>query len=325
MSRLFVGMVAAVALAHGHGALAAAYPDRTIRIVVPVAPGGITDILARLFGGRLSERVGQPVVIDNRPGAGLTVGMAVTAKAPPDGYTIVLTSQGTASVLPVLKKDLPYDTLRDFAPVSHVVNFPVVLVANPDFEAKSFKAFVELARSKPGRLTYGTPGNATVSHLAMELLKHQGRFDVTHIAYKGESPALIDVMGGRVSVTFLSVAVALPAIKSGKVIALAVATKDRMKFAPEVPSIAESGFREFHDFDVSGWFGFLAPAGTPPAVKRRLSDEFQAILKEPGVRNRLADMGVEPVGSSPDEFRKWIQSEMDRWRKVVTEAGIKVE
>lgn len=320
---MFAALAAAALFAHGTGA--AAYPERPIRIVVPVAPGGITDILARLLGSRLSERVRQPVVIDNRPGAGLTLGMALTAKAAPDGYTVVLTSQGTAAVLPALKEDLPYDALRDFAPVSHVVNFPVVLVANPNFEAKSFKAFVDLARSKPASLFYGTPGNATVSHLAMELLKHLGKFDVTHIAYKGESPAMVDVMAGRLSVTFLSAAAALPAIKSGKVIALAVATKERLKFAPEIPAISESGFGEFRDFDVSGWFGFLAPAGTPSAVTKRLSDEFRAILKEPAVRNRLAELGVEPVGSSPDEFREWIQREMNRWRTVATQAGIKME
>lgn len=323
--RLLAAMLSAVLFVQMHDVLAADYPDKPITIVVPVSPGGITDILARLLGSRLSARVGQPVVIENRPGAGLTVGMGFTAKAAPDGYTIVLSSQGSISVLPVLDKNLPYDTLRDFVPISHIVNFPVVLVASPGFDAKSFKEFVDLARSKRTHLTYGTPGNATVSHLAMELLKHRGGFDVTQIPYKGESTALTDVMGGRVSVTFLSAAAALPLIKSGKVIALAVASRDRLKFAPEIPTISEAGFPEFRDFDVSGWFGFLAPAGTPADAIERLSKEFSAIVKEPEVRNQLAVLGVDPVGSTPEEFRKWIRTEMERWRKVAADAGIKAE
>ena len=298
------------------------YPGKPIKFIAPIAAGGLTDTLTRVLGQRLSERVGQPVVVDNRPGAGGLIGMEAAAKSAPDGYTIVMVYQGLASVNPILFKAPPYETLRDYAPIAQVATFPMVLVVNASAPIASLKELVEQARAKPGSMNYGSAGNATTSHLVMELFKRKAGLDLLHIPYKGEAPALTELLGGRVAVTFNSLPSVLAHIRSGKVRALAIATRERSKLVPDVPTITEAGIP---DLEVPGWYGVLAPAGTPRPVVERLSREFNAVVSEPDTRARLALQGIDLGGSSAEAFGNWIREETERWRKVITEAGIKAD
>lgn len=305
-----------------HSAVAQEYPGKPIKFIAPIAAGGLTDTLTRALGQRLSERVGQPVIVENRPGAGGLIGMDAAAKSAPDGYTIVMVYQGLASVNPILFKVPPYETLRDFAPIAQVATFPMVLVVNASTPIGSVKELIEQARAKPGTMNYGSAGNATTSHLVMELFKRKTALDLLHIPYKGEAPALTELLGGRVSVTFNSLPSVLAHIRSGKVRALAIATRERSRLLPEVPTITEAGIG---DLEVPGWYGVLAPAGTPRQVVERLSREFNAVVNEPDTRARLASQGIDLGGSSPDAFGKWIREETDRWRKVIVDAGIRAD
>jgi tripartite-type tricarboxylate transporter receptor subunit TctC len=298
------------------------YPDKPIKFICPYAAGGLTDILTRILAQRLSERLRQPVVVENRTGAGGIIGMEVATKSAADGYTIVMVSQGMASVNPVLYKNLSYDTMRDFVPIAQVASFPLVLTANPGLPPKSVKEFIELARAKPGGMNYGSAGNAATSHLMMEMFKHKADIDVMHVPFKGEAPAITELMGGRLSVMFITLGAALPHIQSGKLRAIGLATKERSKLAPEVPTISEAGLP---DFVVQGWYGILAPAGVPKPVVDRLSREFVAIANEPEMRERLLARGIDSGGSPSEAFGKWIRDEMERWRKVVTDANIRAD
>lgn len=248
--------------------------------------------------------------------------MKAIAAAAPDGYTMGLTWLGAASVNPILYKDPPYETLRDFAPVTQVSSFPMVLLVNPNSPAKTVKELVDLARAKPGSLNYGSPGNATTAHLTTELFKRNAGIDMVHVPFKSEAPTLDELMAGRLSALFITLTSALPQIRAGKVRALGIASKERTKLAPDIPTIAESGVP---DFDVPGWHGILAPAHTPKAIVDKLSREFGLIVGEPDFRTRLTGLGVEPVGSTPEAFGARIRDETERWRKVVTEAGIKAD
>ncbi|MCX7141835.1 MAG: tripartite tricarboxylate transporter substrate binding protein [Proteobacteria bacterium] len=306
----------------GQAATAAEFPDKPIRLICPYAPGGLSDILARILAKRLSEKIGQPVMVENRAGAGGIIGMEIVAKAAPDGYTIIMVGQGMASVNPSLYKNLSYDTLRDFAPIAQVARFSMVLVANPGQPPKSVKEFIELSRAKPGSMSYGSAGNASTAHLMTELFKHKAGIDVVHVPFKGEAPAITEIMGGRLSVMFATLGGALSHIQSGKLSALGLATKERSLVAPEIPTPAEAGVP---DFEVQGWYGMLAPAGVPKPIVNRLSQEFVAIANEPELRERLAARGMDSIGSSPEAFAKWIQDEIDRWRKVVNDANIRTD
>jgi tripartite-type tricarboxylate transporter receptor subunit TctC len=277
------------------------YPTRAVTLVVPVAAGGLTDTVARLLGQRLSTRIGQPVVIENRPGGGGILAMQTARRAPADGYTLVLVFPGAAAVNPVLYRQQPYDTLRDFAPVARVASYPMVLIESP------------------GTLNYGSAGNTTTSHLAMELLKRQVGIDIVHIPFKGEAPALNELIAGRLSVQFQTLATALPHIKSGDVRALGVAIGQRSKLAPDIPTLAEAGIA---GMDIPGWYAVLAPAGTPRPIIARLNKEITAIVEEPETLTRFATLGATAWSSTPEELREWIQSETDRWRVVITESGI---
>ncbi|WP_149536408.1 tripartite tricarboxylate transporter substrate binding protein [Siccirubricoccus phaeus] len=318
---LIAGAGAAIAPAWAPAALAQAYPARPVRLIAPILPGGVTDILARLFALRLTERMGQPVVVENRPGAGLIIGMEHVARSAPDGYTIIIASQGAMAVNASLFARLPYDTLRDFAPITQVVEFPVMLVVRPDFPAADINAFLAMARAQPGALTFGSAGIGTISHLGMELLKAQGNVDLTHVPFNGEAPPLQEVIAGRVSALLATFAVGMPAVRGGQVRAIGIASRRRSALAPEIPTLAETGFT---DFSVTGWFGMLAPAGTPSAVVERLHGEFVAVLNEPQSRERLLALGVEPQGlESPAAFGRFIAEETARWREVVTRAGVR--
>ena len=319
---LIVAGLAVAAALLGQTAAAQEYPSKPIKFITPIAPGGLTDTLTRALGQRLSERVGQPVVVENRPGAGGLIGMDAAAKSAPDGYSIVMVYQGLASVNPILFKVPPYETLRDFVPIAQVATFPMVLVVNASAPIGSMKELIEQARAKPGSMNYGSAGNATTSHLVMELFKRKAGVDMLHIPYKGEAPALTELLGGRVAVTFNSLPSVLGHIRSGRVRALAIATKERSRLVPDVPTITELGVA---DLEVPGWYGILAPAGTPRPIVERLSREFNAVVNEPDTRARLAAQGIDLGGTSSDAFGKWIREETERWRKVITDAGIKAD
>lgn len=298
------------------------YPSRPVKLIAPIAAGGLTDTLARVLAAKLGERLGQPVVVDNRPGGGGVIGITAAAKSPNDGYTLAIVYQGVASVNPVLIKDLPYDTLRDFVPIGLTGRFPLALVVNPKVPAKTAAEFIALARSKPGVLSYGSAGNATTSHLTTELFKRRAGIHVLHIPYRGEAPALNDMMGGQVDVVFTSLTSVLPYLNSNRIRVLGVTTAERSKLAPNVPTISESGLT---GFQANGWYGLLAPAGTPKAIVDRLSIELVAVLNEPETRNRLQALGVDAFSSSSDAMRKFIVEDMAKWRTVISEAGIKAD
>jgi tripartite-type tricarboxylate transporter receptor subunit TctC len=318
----WIAGLCATAVSPGQFAQAGEFPEKPVRMICPYAPGGLSDILTRILAKRLSERIGQPVLVENRAGAGGIIGMEVVAKAAPDGYTIIMVGQGMASVNPSLYKNLSYDTLRDFVPIAQVARFSMVLVANPGLPPKSVREFIELSRAKPGSMSYGSAGNASTAHLMTELFKHRAGIDVVHVPFKGESPAITELLGGRLSVMFATLGGALSQIQSGKLHALGLATKERSKLAPEIPTISEAGLP---DFEVQGWYGMLAPAGVPKPVVDRLSQEFVAIANEPEMRERLAARGMDSVGSSSEAFGKWIQVEIERWRKVVADANIRAD
>jgi tripartite-type tricarboxylate transporter receptor subunit TctC len=300
----------------------AGYPDRPLKIVAPIAPGGLTDTVARMFAAGLSTRLGQQVVVDNRAGGGGVIGMTAAAKSPPDGYGMVLVYQGVASVNPVLIKDLPYDTLRDFAPVAQVASFPFALVVSNKLAVNDLRELLALARSKPGGLSYASAGNATTSHLTMELFKRRTELRMVHIPYKGEAPALNDLMGGQIDVAFSSLASVLPHIQSGRLRVLGVTSAERSPLAPQLPTIGEAGVPGFQSV---GWYALLAPQGTPQFAVARLNKEVLAILAEPDFRARMMAQTLTPTGSTPEGLRTWIAEDMERWRKVIVEAGIKAD
>lgn len=298
------------------------YPSRPIRLISPYAAGGLTDVLARALGKRLSERLGQPVIVENRTGGGGITGVDSVAKSPADGYTLVLVGQGLASVNASLYKTLPYDTQRDFAPISMVAGFPLVLVGRPGTPPDTLSAFIAEARAKPGAMAYGSAGNASTAHLTMELLADQVGMKVNHIPYRGEAPAFTDVIAGHTQVMFATLGGARPLIEAGKLRPIAIATKERSKLLPNVPTMSEAGVP---GFEVLGWYGVLAPKATPKPVLDRLSAEFMAMAREPEVRDQFLERGLIVAGTSSDELAKLIQSETERWRKVVLKAGIRAD
>jgi len=298
---------------------AASYPDRPIRLIAPIAVGGLTDTLARLVAAGLSEELKQPVVVENKPGAGGIIGMEAAAKSAPDGYTIILVYQGVAAVNTSLHKDLPYNTQRDFTPISSLGSFPLVLVTNGATGIQSVSGFIERAKSKPNSLSYASAGNATTSHLTMELFKDQTGIKIVHVPYKGESPANTDVAGGQVDVAFSSLASVAPMIEAGRLKALGIATAEPSPLLKGVPTITSSGVP---GFEASGWYGLLAPAGTPPAIIETLSTAVGKALNQSSIRQKLEALGVASKASSPDEFGRQIESETEKWRNVIRKSGI---
>lgn len=309
--------VAALPLAH-----AQTYPNRPVRLIVPFPPGGANDVLARLIGARMTQSTGQQFVIDNRGGANSIIGCDLAAKATPDGYTILIVP-GSHAINPALYKKLPYDTLRDFASVSLIGNGAYVLLASPALPADSVRALVSLAKAKPDTLTYASAGTGNVTHLALDLFSRTAGIKLVHVLYKGGGPAVTDVMAGHVSLYFGTVALAGPLIRSGKVKALGVSTSKRTAAFPNVPTIAEAGVP---GFQVSGWYGLLAPAKTPDAIVRKLSAETAKAVNAPDVKDKLVNtLGVDPVGGSPAELDALIRADISRWGKVISELGITAE
>jgi tripartite-type tricarboxylate transporter receptor subunit TctC len=294
-----------------------AYPARPIRFIVPFPPGGGNDIVGRIIAAKLTEGLGQQVVVDNRGGAGGTVGTDITAKAPPDGYTMLVNNISLA-VNHTLVRKLPYDTLRDLAPVSLVGRQPNVLVVYPGIAAKSLRELIDLARAKPGELNYGSGGNGTASHLATEMLKLMTKTDITHVPYKGLGPALTDLIGGRVELIISTMASALPQVKTGKLRPLAVTTTRRSSFFPQVPTMDEAGVK---GYEFSTWYGLLVPAGTPHAILERLNLAVQKAVASPAVAEQFAAQGLEPASSSPREFAAYLKSEIAKWGRVIKASG----
>ena len=297
----------------------AAYPERPIRLIVSYPPGGGTDVTARQITPSLSERLGKQIVIDNRSGAGSTLGTNIVAKAAPDGYTLLM-ADTTFGIVPGLYQKVPYDSLRDFAPVTQITSVPGALVVHPSLPANSVKELVALAKSKPGGLNFGSGGVGTPVHMAAELLQLQAKIKMVHIPYKGAGPAFADLLGGQFHIMFPTMQSAVPHIKSGRLRLLAVTTEKRTPAYPETPTMEEAGVPGVVSV---AWFGIMAPAGTPRAIIDRLHAEAVKVVQEPTIRDRFIAETAEPVGSTPAQFGKFISNEISKWTRVVKAAGIK--
>ena len=323
--RLVLAATGAAFLAASAGATAqpepAAYPARPIRIVVTFTPGGAPDILARLIGERLAVSWGQPVIVDNKPGAGGNTGADFVAKSPADGYTLVVGTVGTHSINGALYARMPYDMVRDFAPVTLLATTPNMLVINNDVPAKNLKEFIALGK-KVGKMSFASSGSGTSIHVSGELFKTMTGIDMDHIPYKGRATAIPDVLGGRVTMMFDNMPSSLPLVREGKLRALGVTSLQRSAAAPEIPTLAEQGLA---GFEAVSWFALFAPAGTPRPVVDKLQGEVKKILASPDIAKRLAEAGLDAVGSSPDELAAYQRSEIVKWAKVVKDSGAKVE
>jgi len=322
LSTLAVLVAAAAIAVHPAAAQVPAYPAKPIRIVVPFPAGGATDILARAAAQRLTEAWGQSVVVDNRPGAGGNIGAELVAKSAPDGYTLLMGTVGTHAINASLYAKMPYDHVKDFAPVILVAGVPNVLVVNPAVPANSVQELIAYAKANPGKLNFASSGSGTSIHLSGELFKVMAGVQMTHVPYKGSAPALQDLIGGQVQLMFDNLPPSLPQIKAGKLRALGVTSAARAPALPDTPTIAESGLP---GFEASSWFGLLAPAGTPPAVIARLNGEVAAWLGTPEAKEKLLALGANAAGGTPEDFAKHIAAETAKWAKVVRESGAKVD
>ena len=301
--------------------VAQTYPAKAIRVVVSYQPGGAVDIVTRTVGQKISEQLGQPVVVDNRPGASTNIGAVLVARAAPDGYTL-LTASSANVVNMSLYSNMPYDTLHDFAPISELGYAPQVIVMNAALQVESVKDLIALAKAKPGGLSFASAGAGSSQHLTGELFKSIGQLDILHVPYKGGVPALIDVMGGRVSFMFINTLEALPNVKAGKVRALAIASAKRSSVFPDTPTFGESGMP---GFESSTWWGFVAPTGTPATIVEKLHDEMAKALATREVKDRFAMLGAEIHGSTPAQFAAFMREEAKKWSAVIKKLGIKGE
>jgi len=298
------------------------YPSKPIRFVVPYAPGGNTDILARLLGQKLSEAWGQQVIIDNRPGAAGTVGAELVARSPADGYTLIMGSFGNIIVANSLYKNLKYDPFKDFASIALVSLPPGILVENPAVPAQNVRELIAYAKSNPGRLNYGSPGAGAWNHLFFELFNASAGISIVHVPYKGIAPAVVDLLGGQVQLAISAFPTALPHIRSGKLRALAVTSAKRSGLMTDVPTVAESGLA---GYEAAGWFGVLAPAGTPPAVVSKLNAEINRILELPEIKASLASDGAEPAGGTPVQMTESARAASAKWSKLIRELNLRTE
>mgnify|MGYP003343178796 CR=1 FL=1 len=313
----------ALTLALFAGAAAAqTFPAKQVRSVVPFTAGGGTDIAARVLAQKLTERTSQTFLVDNRPGASGIIGTELVAKSAPDGYTLFHCNIASNAIAQALYAKLPYDALRDFAPVSRIGMTPNVLIGHPSMPADTLKAFVAHARANPGKVSYGSSGVGASPHLSMELFKTTAKIDVLHVAYKGASPALADVIGGQIAATIDNLPPYLPQVKVGKIRGLAVTSVKRTTVMPDIPTIAESAVA---GYSAGSWFGLVAPAGTPKPIIDKLAAETQRILKLPDVAERVAGLGAEAVGGTPEQFAGYIKSEIAKWAKVVKEANVELQ
>jgi tripartite-type tricarboxylate transporter receptor subunit TctC len=322
MKRIVSAFAALTLAVFASAASAQAWPAKPIKWIVPFAPGGTTDILARTIGEKLARALGQPVIIENKPGAGGGVGAEFTAKAPPDGYTIMGGTISTHAINASLYKSLPYDPIKDFAPITLIARVPNMLVVNPDVPAKNVAELIALMKANPGKYTFASSGNGTSQHLSGELFKAMAGVEMQHIPYKGSPPALQDVVAGQVTMTFDNITTAWPLAKGGKLRALAVTTAKRASIAPDVPTLAESGLT---GYEVGSWQGVFAPAGTPPEIVKRLNAEIVKIINQPDIKEKLVGLGAEPVANTTEEFGVLVKAEVAKWADVVKKSGAQVD
>jgi tripartite-type tricarboxylate transporter receptor subunit TctC len=315
-------LLLSAAIVAGAPALAQSdYPSKPVRIVVPFAAGGTTDITARVIADELTKALKQSVVVDNKGGAGGNIGAAEVARSAPDGYTFLMGTPGTQAINQFLYPKMPYDTAKDFAPVSFVVRVPNVLVVNPALGAKNLKDLIAIAKAKPGSLSYGSPGNGTTGHLSTELFKSGANIFVTHIPYRGSGPMLVDLMGGQVQMAIDNLPSAMPHIKAGKLVALGVTGEKPSPQLPDVPPIASL----LPGYAAESWFVLMAPAGTPPAIVNKVSAEVDKILKKPEIIERFKGLGAEPVGGTPEQLGQFITAETRKWSQVDKSSGAKID
>jgi tripartite-type tricarboxylate transporter receptor subunit TctC len=315
-------LLLALTLAPAGAAFAQAWPSKPIRLIVPYPPGGGNDNLARIFGTRIAERLGQPIVIENRPGAGTLIGTEAAARAAPDGYTFLLSSIVTHALAPALYAKVPYDPVKDFAPVTILAVAPTVLIVNKDFPAKSVGELITLARASPGKYAFASGGNGTTPHVSGEIFKSMTATDLLHVPYKGGGPALADLIGGQVQMMFDTAASAMPHVRSGKLRALAIATPQRHADFPDLPTFAEQGLA---DYEINSWYSLHAPAGTPPEIIRRMHAEVVAAQGSPDVAERLRTLNADPGGMPPEAFGAFVRREAQRYGEVIRRAGIRLE
>lgn len=320
--RALAAVLAAGSVLAAQAQPAAPYPSKPIRMVVTFPPGGSTDAVVRMLVPRLNEKLGQQVVVDNRPGAGGNIGLAVVAKAPPDGYTLGVGAAGGLAANVSLYPQMPFDPVKDFKPVTMLAAIPFVIIGHPSLGAKTQKELIALLKSQPGKLSIGHGGNGTAMHLTAQLFAQMADVKMVEVPYRGSGPAALDVLGGQVPLAVVDLPSALQHIKAGKLTAYAVTSPNRLPMLPDVPTVAEQGLP---GYDSTGWFGVVAPAGTPAPIIARLNAEITAALNDNEIKASMRNMGVEPAGSSAEEFEAYIKSETQKWAKVIKAAGTKIE
>jgi tripartite-type tricarboxylate transporter receptor subunit TctC len=319
LSRL---VVAGLALGLACTIQAQEFPSRPIRLIAPLAAGGVTDMAARLLAERTGKYLGQPMIVENRPGAGGLVGSSLVASAPPDGYTILMGTVGTLAVSPSMYKKMPYDTDKDLIPVSLVAGGQFALVVHPSFPAKTFGEFISYARARPGELNYGSAGNGSTLHLGMEMLNNMAGLKITHVPYKGSGPMVAALAGGEIQIGLPDLPSALPFVKSDRLRMLAVTSTNRAPIMPDVPTIAESGLK---DYDVVVWLGIMAPAGTPGPIVDKLNAAIVKALEDKDIVDKLAEVDMRVFASSPEEFARFLKAERAKWDPIVKASGAQVE
>ena len=319
--KMLLRLICATMLAVGaSGASSQSYPVKTVRIVVPFAPAGSTDITARIIAQKLSDAWRQQVIVDNRAGAGGNIGAELVAKAAPDGYSLLLATTGVMAINHRLYRTLPYDAIRDFAPVTQIGGLPLILIVHPSLPARSVKELIAIAKAKPGQLSYASSGVGGATHMTAEVFRMLAGVDIVHIPYKGSGQAMVDLIGGQVGMAFDQITSSLPHVESGKLRALAVTSARRFASVPNLPTMAEAGVP---GYEAVSWNGIAAPAGTPKDIVVRIQGEIARVLQLPDIKERFFKDGIEPVGSTPEQFAAHIRSERAKWEKVVERAGIK--
>jgi tripartite-type tricarboxylate transporter receptor subunit TctC len=322
LRRVLLTAAAILATLAGGAARADNYPDKPIKLVVGFPPGGPTDAVARLMGEKASLMLGQPVIVENKPGASGNIAAAYVAKSAPDGYTLFFSTAGVLSMNPFLYANPGFDVLKDFAPITLAISVPALVVVQPSFPANDLKTFVARAKAAPGSISFASAGFGGPPHMAVELLKHVASIDMLHVPYKGAGPAMTDLMGGQVQMSILDFPVLLPQVKAGKLKALAITGKTRSPLLPDVPTVTEAGYP---GATFENWYGLVVPAATPAAVKDRIGKAFVAALGDKEVHEKLTQLGADVVASTPRQFDSYIRSEMKRWSEVIKDAGIKAE
>jgi tripartite-type tricarboxylate transporter receptor subunit TctC len=321
VTRLFSGLVLALVVAFGGAAAAQSYPSKPVRLIVPFPAGGATDVLARAISQYASDKLGQTIVIDNKPGAGGTIGSELAAKADPDGYTLLIATGSTHSVGPLVNPRTPYNVQRDFVPIVDVANTTTVMMASNTLGVKNLQDFIKVAKAQPGKLNFGSSGNGTNSHLTGELFKAQAGVFMTHIPYRGTGLVFNDMVSGQVHMLMDNVVTAMPHIKEGRLTILGVTSLKRLPFLPDVPTLHEQGLK---GFDVGNWFGIYAPRGTPVDVVQKVNAAFNAALKEPELQKKMALLGATPTGGTPQQMATIVSTETEKWRRLIAERKLVV-